>query len=251
MRLANKVIIVTGSARGIGKAYALALAREGASVVVSDILEKESEQTVSEIESSGGKATYIRCDVSKEKETNALAEETAKGFGRIDVLVNNAAMLVSKRKPFYEVDVDEWDRLMSVNLRGTWLCTRSVFPYMKKQGGGKIVNVASGTFYAGTPNEVHYVASKGGVIGLTRALARELGQHSITINSISPGFTLTEAARGPNPNVKYEAAIAESRALKRDEYAEDLVGTMVFLCSKDSDFMTGQSIVVDGGRSLN
>lgn len=251
MRLENKVIIVTGSARGIGRAYALALAKEGASVVVSDILERESEQTVYAIQSAGGKAISIPCNISSEKETLALAEETANKLGRIDVLINNAAMLVSKRKPFYEIEVDEWDKLMSVNLRGSWLCSKAVFPYMKKQGGGKIVNVASGTFYTGTPNEAHYVASKGGVIGMTRALSRELGQYNITINAISPGFTLTEAARGPNPNLKYEAMIVETRSLKRDEHAEDLVGTMIFLCSKDSDFMTGQSIVVDGGRSLN
>ena len=251
MRLENKVIIITGSARGIGKAYARALANEGASVVISDILEKESEETVSEIQSSGGKAISIPCNVSSEKDTSVLAEETAKRLGRIDVLINNAGILVAEKKPFYEIGVEEWDKLMSVNLRGTWLCTKSVFPYMKKQGRGKIVNIASATFYTGTPNQAHYVTSKGGVIGMTRALSRELGKYNITMNSISPGYTLTEAARGPNPNLKYEAAIVETRSLKRDEQPGDLLGTMLFLCSKDSDFITGQNIVVDGGRALN
>ncbi|MGI0092143.1 MAG: SDR family NAD(P)-dependent oxidoreductase, partial [Nitrososphaerales archaeon] len=134
MRLENKVIIVTGSARGLGKAYALALAKEGASVVVADILGDLAEETASEIQRAGGKAIAVLTDISSEKDANNLAEQTAKKFGRIDVLVNNAALLVSKRKPFYEIGVDEWDRLIGVNVRGTWLCTKAVFPYMKGQG---------------------------------------------------------------------------------------------------------------------
>lgn len=251
MHLENRVIIVTGAARGLGKVYALALAKEGAKVIVADILGEQVEQTASEIREAGGISIAVKADVSIEADTISLAEIAKKSFGRIDVLVNNAALLISKRRPFFEVEVEEWDRYMSVNVRGTWLCTKAVFPYMKEQHSGKIVNIASSTFFSGTPAQSQYVTSKGAVIGFTRAICRELGQFNITVNALAPGFTLTEAARSSTEGEKYEALIAQSRALKRNELPEDLAGAMIFLCSSDSDFMTGQTVLVEGGRVLH
>jgi NAD(P)-dependent dehydrogenase (short-subunit alcohol dehydrogenase family) len=251
MRLEGKVIIVTGAARGIGRVYAQALAKEGASVVVSDILAEGANDTASEIQKSGGRATAVIGDISKESDTNRIADETFKKFGRIDGLVNNAARNTDlKWEPFYEIKVEDWDKVMAVNLRGTWLCIKSVFPFMKKQGSGKIVNIASGTFFLGTPGFAHYISSKAGVIGLTRALSKELGQHNITINAIAPGLTVTEV----NTSVftpEYLGQVRKMKALQRDQFPEDLVGTVVFLLSSDSDFMTGQTLLVDGGRHMH
>jgi NAD(P)-dependent dehydrogenase (short-subunit alcohol dehydrogenase family) len=251
MRLEGKVVIVTGAARGIGRVYAQALAKEGASVVASDILSEGANETASDIMKMGGKAIPIIADISRENDTNRIAEETIKKFGRIDGLVNNAARNTDlKWGPFDEIKVEDWDKVMAVNLRGTWLCIKSVFPYMKKQGGGKIVNIASGTFFLGTPGFAHYIASKAGVIGLTRALSKELGQHNININAIAPGLTVTEV----NTSVftpEYLGQVRKMKALQRDQFPNDLVGTLLFLLSPDSDFMTGQTLVVDGGRHLN
>ena len=252
MRLDGKVVIVTGAARGIGKDYAHALAKEGASLVLSDVLEDGVRETASEIEKLGGKAVALKSDVSVESNTNKLAQVASDSFGRIDVLVNNAALYGGlKRRPFYEIDVDEWDKVQAINVKGTWLCIKSVFPFMKKQGKGKIVNISSGTFFAGSPGLAHYVTSKGAVIGLTRGISRELGQFNITINAIAPGYTLTDATLKINPDRNYSVEMANSRALKRDQFPKDLLGTLIFLCSDDSDFMTGQTLLVDGGRSMH
>lgn len=252
MRLDGKVIIVTGAARGIGKVYALGLAKEGANVVVSDILSDGANSTASEIQKMGCSAIAVPCDITKEADTKNLAEETAKKFGRIDVLVNNAGRYAGlRRRPFYEIDVEEWDQVMAANVRGTWLCIKAVFPYMSKQRQGKIVNISSGTFFAGVPNLAHYVTSKGAVVGLTRAISRELGQYNITINAIAPGLTITEANTDVNQDPKYRSDQLKSRSLQRDEYPSDLVGTMIYLCSSDSDFMTGQTLIVDGGRTMH
>lgn len=251
MRLKDRVAIVTGSARGLGKVYAKALAKEGAKVVVADILEAQVKDTASEIEKMGGEVLAIKTDVSSERETENMAKSAMNKFGRIDVLINNAAMLAQKRKPFHEITVEEWDEIFSVNVRGTWLCTKAVFQYMKNQMYGKIVNVASGTFFAGIPMEAHYVSSKGGVIGFTRAICRELGKFNITINAIAPGLILTEGVKASTPDSAYESGAINARSLKRSETPNDLVGTIIFLSSSDSDFMTGQTIVVDGGRAMN
>ena len=204
------------------------------------------------LKSLGGKAVALKSDVSVESDTNKLAEVASDSFGQIDVLVNNAALYGGlKRRPFYEIDVDEWDKVQAINVRGTWLCIKSVFPFMKKQGKGKIVNISSGTFFAGSPGLAHYVTSKGAVIGLTRGISRELGQFNITINAIAPGYTLTDATLKINPDQNYSLEMAKSRALKRDQFPKDLLGTLIFLCSDDSDFMTGQTLLVDGGRSMH
>jgi NAD(P)-dependent dehydrogenase (short-subunit alcohol dehydrogenase family) len=249
MRLKDKVAIVTGSAGGLGKAYSLRFAQEGARVTVCDIL--DCTETAKEIEAVGGQALALKTDVSSEESTLNMAHKTVKRFGRIDILVNNAAVYGSiRRKPFCEVTVDEWDKLMAVNLKGMWLCCKAVFPYMKQQGKGKIINISSSVHFAGVPYFIHYATSKGGVVAFTRALARELGQYNINVNALAPGLTLTEAGRAVNPPERIEKVV-ELQSLKRPEQPEDLVGTAVFLASDDSDFITGQTILVDGGGTMH
>lgn len=251
MKLKDKVAIVTGGARGIGKAYALRLAEEGAAVVIADVL--DGAVACGEIVSKGGRALAITTDVSSEDSTRKMAQAAVERFGHIDVLVNNAAMFVSvEKKPFFEISSDEWDRVLAVNLKGMFLCCKAVYPQMKKQGMGKIINVSSSTVLMGVPYFLHYVSSKGGVIGLTRALAREVGPDGIAVNAITPGLTSSEAVQvSPMYPADYMQAAAQGRCFKRVEVAEDLTGTVVFLASGDSDFMTGQTINVDGGLSMH
>jgi NAD(P)-dependent dehydrogenase (short-subunit alcohol dehydrogenase family) len=207
------------------------------------------EETVKRIDDLGGKAALCQADVTKEKDTLAMAEATIKSFGKIDILVNNAAIYDGiKRKPFYEIDLDEWDLLMTVNVKGAFLATRAVFPYMQKQGFGKIINLASEVFFTGSHGFAHYVASKGGIIGLTRALAVELGPHNICINCIAPGFTDTEASRNLADVNKYDTS---KTPLRRLEKPEDLTGAALFLASPESDFMTGQTLLISGGRAMH
>jgi len=245
LRLNDKVVIVTGGARGIGRAYGLAVAAEGAKVVVADVA--DGKPALKEIEGLGAQALVVECDVSREADTLRLATETLAQFGRIDVLVNNAALYGSlKRRPFMEIPIEEWDRVMAVNLRGLFLCARAVFPAMKAQGKGKIINIASGTFFKGVPHYIHYTTSKGGVVGFTRSLARELGDFGIRVNAVAPGFTPSGENEKNMPEAGREANV-RMRMLKRAEVPGDVVGTLVFLASDDSDFITGQTIVVDGG----
>jgi NAD(P)-dependent dehydrogenase (short-subunit alcohol dehydrogenase family) len=249
MRLTDKTIIVTGGSLGIGRAYALGLAAEGARVVVADIADPQP--TVKEIEAGGGQALGVWCDVAREDETLRLASETLRQLGRIDVLVNNAAVYGTlKRRSFMEIPVEEWDRVMAVNLRGLFLCARAVVPAMTAQGKGKIINIASSTFFKGVPNFIHYTTSKGGVVGFTRSLARELGDAGIRVNAVAPGFTLS-GENEKNASAEQKEANIRMRMLKRAQVPEDLVGTIVFLASDDSDFVTGQTIAVDGGSVVH
>lgn len=255
-RLKDKVIIVTGGAQGLGRAYCLGMALEGARLVVADINPEAAQKTAGEIQKKGGQALPLKTDVSNAASTEAMAKETMQRFGRIDVLINNAAVferVKMTRAPFWEIDLAEWDRVMAVNLKGVFLCCRAVFPHMKAQQSGKIINISSGTFFVGTPNQLPYVASKGGIIGITRALAREVGDFGINVNCIAPGAT-----QGYDPaDVDFERRekslqqLVSRRALKRIEHAEDLVGAAIFLASSDSDFITGQTIVVDGGDAVH
>ena len=243
MRLAGKVAIVTGGARHIGAGYCRHLAAEGAAVVVADILAGAS--VVREIESAGGKAVALTVDVSKEEDTNRMAAEAVKAFGRIDVLVNNAAIFINiQRHPFYEISAQEWDGVSAVNIKGPFLCAKAVFPQMKEQRSGKIINISSSTAFWGTPNFLHYVASKAALIGMTRSLAREVGEYGICVNAIAPGLVEHEGQNAPRALTELQL---KERSIKRLQTAEDLLGTLVFLASPDSDFMTGQTIVVDGG----
>ena len=243
MRLAGKVAVVTGGARHIGAAYCRTLAAEGAAIVVADVLDGES--VANEIRSNGGKALAVKVDVSSEADTQRMATEAAKAFGRIDILVNNAAIFIAiQRHPFYEISGEEWDKVSAVNIKGPFLCAKAVFPQMKQQGSGKIVNISSSTAYWGTPNFLHYVASKAALIGMTRSLAREVGEFGIGVNAIAPGLVEHEGQTAPKELTELQL---KERSIKRLQTPEDLMGTLVFLASSDSDFMTGQAIVVDGG----
>jgi NAD(P)-dependent dehydrogenase (short-subunit alcohol dehydrogenase family) len=250
MRLKDKVAIVTGAAKGLGRAFALKMAEEGARVMAVTRKDMENlKETVRQIERLGSQATLFQADVAEEADTLAMAKEAARAFGRIDILVNNAAIYDGiKRKPFYEIDLAEWDLVMAVNVKGAFLAARAVFPFMKEQGYGKIVNLASEVFFTGSHGFAHYVSSKGGIIGLTRALAVELGPYNICINCVAPGFTNTEASRSLSDVSKYDTSKTPLRRLERPE---DLTGAAVFLASAESDFMTGQTLLVDGGRAMH
>ncbi len=249
MWLKDKVVIVTGSARGLGREYALRFSREGARVVVGDTLDVG--ETAKEIEAMGGEVLSLKTDVASEASTTQMAKETAERFGRIDVLVNNAAIYGGiVTKPFHQITVDEWDKIMAVNLKGVFLCCKAVFPYMKEQGKGKIVNIASAVAFSGIPYFTHYTTSKGGVIAFTRAMARELGGYNININAVAPGLTITQATLDMLPEERIEINVAQ-HSLKRRQQPEDLLGVVMFLSSEESDYITGQTIVVDGGNILH
>jgi NAD(P)-dependent dehydrogenase (short-subunit alcohol dehydrogenase family) len=241
-RLAGRVIIVTGAGQGIGKVYA-----EGAHVVATDIYDPAP--VAEQIVTAGGSAISRAADVTDAAAVRAVVDAAVERFGTIHGLVNNAAIFtVLARKPFYEIDSAEWDRVMQVNTRGSFECAKAVVPAMRAQKYGKIVNVASGTLFKGSPGMMHYVASKGAVVAMTRVMARELGNDGICVNTIAPGFTESEMA---GEHAKYSGPTIDSRCFKRPETPEDLVGTLVFLCAAESDFVTGQTIVVDGGSVLH
>lgn len=252
-RLKDRVIIVTGGAQGIGLAYCRGLASEGARVVVADIDQASAETAVQSLGEKGADALAVTTDVSNPEDTEHMAKATLERFGRIDGLINNAAVFqrpAMSRVPFDQIPVDEWDSLMAVNLRGVFLCCRAVAPQMKEQQSGKIVNISSGTVFFGSTNLLHYVTSKAGIIGLTRGLARELGEYNINVNAIAPGLTVSMDEM-PEVRSELNQQRIQARALKRAEVPEDLVGAAVFLCSQDSDFMTGQTMVVDGGAQMH
>jgi 3-oxoacyl-[acyl-carrier protein] reductase len=252
MRLKDKVAIVTGGGVGIGKAYAHGLAKEGAKVLVADIQDNEAHRVAAEINAGGGEATAAYVDVTSVGKTQAMAQVAINTYGRIDILVNNAGLYSAlKKKNFMEIDGDEWDRVMSVNVKGLWHCVKAVYPTMKRQGKGKIINISSGTVLGGSPYFLHYVSSKGAVIGFTRALAREVGEDNICVNSIMPGLTISSANQEGVMTAEQLADRRKRRAFHRDQYPADLVGTVIFLASDDSDFMTGQSISVDGGLNMH
>jgi len=254
MRLNDKVAIVTGGARGLGRAFALRLAQEGARVMVMNIVfsDKDLEdmkETVRLIGEIGGTAQFFAGDVTSEQDTKTMVEKTVAAFGGLHILINNAAIYDGLvRKPFDEISLDEWDRVMGVNVKGAFLATRAVFPVMKQHEYGKIVNLCSETAFTGSHGFAHYVSSKGGVLALTRALAVELGPYNICINAIAPGFTDTEASRSLADVDRYDTS---KTPLKRVGTPEDITGAALFLTSPESDFITGQTLVVDGGRYMH
>ena len=260
-RLQGKVALVTGGGGtcSIGKSIALRFAQEGAKIGVLDIDGPSAVWVADEIKKAGGEALALTCDITHEEQCVAAAKELADAYGTgIDILVNNAAALrgtLSQQKwqPFTDWKVEDWDYMIDVNLRGMWLCARAVHPYMQPKGYGKIINLTSSTFWEGVPGMIHYVSSKGGVIGFTRALARELGPEGIRVNAIAPGVTLTEANRemaGGGP-AHWEATRTGQCLNQRNEEPDDLAGPAFFLASPDSDFMTGQTLLVDGGLNHN
>lgn len=243
MRFRDKSVIITGGGGKIAKAYALAFAREGAKVSLPDI--ESAEPVVKAIQDMGGTAISMKCDVTDEKSVKTMVDETANQFGTVDVLINNAAYFMTVWKgPFWEMTVEEFDKAMAVNVRGSWLCAKAAVPYMQKQKQGKIVNISSNVALTGNPNYIHYVTSKGAIIAMTRAMARELGDWNICVNTVTPGFVVTE---GRQVDPAYEKIRAQQRSLKRSQVEADLVGTVLFLSSPESDFMTGQLLNVDGG----
>jgi len=247
-RLDNRVAIVTGGAKGLGRAFCLGLAKEGAKVMMAvHRMDEESAKSVKEIEAKGGASVVV--DVTKEEDTVRMAEETVKKFGRIDILVNNAAYYYGvSRKPFYEISSEEWDRALDVGAKGSWLCARAVFPYMKKQGKGKIINMSSEVAFSPTKGMIHYVTSKAAVIGITRVLAGELGQYNICVNAVAPGFTDTPASRTIGSIEKFDVS---SIPLGRVGVPEDIVSAVIFFASDDSDFISGQTLLVDGARRVH
>jgi NAD(P)-dependent dehydrogenase (short-subunit alcohol dehydrogenase family) len=248
--LNGKVAVVTGAGSGIGKALATRLAADGAFVAIADL--KQFDQAAAEIaKATGARTLGLQVDVSSEKDVERMAAETVKAFGRIDILVNNAAIFSTLQlKPFDQIDAAEWRKVMDVNTLGVFLCCRACVPHMRAAGGGRIINLASGAPLKGVPNFLHYIASKGAVIAMTRGLARELGKDHITVNALAPGFTLSENVAKDPVHVQSGEISKKSRAIPRDEKPEDLVGTVSFLASDDAAFMTGQTLVVDGGSAM-
>lgn len=247
---AERVVIVTGGGRGIGRAYALRFAAAGYRVAIADVDGGSAGKVRGEIEAAGGVALALATDVSDAAACERMAAATQAAFGRIDVLINNAALFAALvRKPLWEIDPAEWDRVLAVNLRGPWLAMRAVLPAMRAQGGGSIINISSNTFLTGRPGFAHYVASKGGIVGLTRAAARELGEHNIRVNCILPGRVETGAWSDDEPG--RQAEVIRSQSLKRAEVPEDLAGVALFLASDDARFMTGTATTVDGGYALH
>lgn len=251
MRLSGKVAIVTGAAQGIGARYAVSMAAEGAKVVVADLL--DTSEAVAEIKKAGGDAIGCMVDVSSPESVAAMVAKTVETYGGIDILVNNAAIFGKLTdKSFSEIDSLEWDNVMAVNVRGTFECVKAVYPIMQANNSGKIINIASGTVFKGAPYLLHYVTSKGAIIAMTRSLSRELGEYNICVNALAPGLTMSEnVAAGSNYNADKLNANKSTRALKRLQEPRDLVGAVLFLASQDSDFMTGQTMVVDGGSVMH
>jgi NAD(P)-dependent dehydrogenase (short-subunit alcohol dehydrogenase family) len=247
MRLENKVCIVTGAGRNLGQDYAVRLGKEGAKVVVCDVL--DCAETAEMVKAAGAEVLALQVDVTSEDQTKELARRTVEEFGRIDCLLNNAGLMRNLGPTsLMELDLDMWDKVFAVNVKGSLLCTRAVFPYMKEQGEGKIINVSSGTWLhtsrTASSSNSHYVSSKAAVMALTRSVARELGQFNIKVNTLAPGST--EVGLGPDQDPQADA----DRALGRRGRSDDLTGAVVFLFSEDSDFVTGQMLLVNGGMEV-
>jgi len=248
--LKNQVAIITGAGRGLGKAFALRFADEGAKLLLPDVSLERAEEVAKEIRAKGGEAVAMATDISDEKATKAMAENVIKLYGRVDILLNNAAIYYGlMRTPWDSWATGDWERIFKVNVIGTWLCCKAIAPLMIKQNKGKIVNIGSGIMKSpGGVVLLPYACSKAAIKTMTEMLARALGPSNITVNAIGPGYTATEASfKAGDADKFFERAIA-AQSIRRREEPEDLVGTAVFLASKDSDFITGQIISVDGGN---
>jgi NAD(P)-dependent dehydrogenase (short-subunit alcohol dehydrogenase family) len=249
-RLAGRTAIVTGGAKGIGRHYSQALAAEGAEVMIADIVDGNA--LAEELAAKYGRnaTTSLTVDVSDESQVKALVAKCMERFGKIDILVNNAALYAPlQEQEFTDIDVAVWDRVMAVNIRGPFLMAKHVVPHMRAKGYGKIINIGSGSVFRGMPQMLHYTTSKSAIVGFTRSLSRAVGEQGICVNTLAPGFTLSDSVLAENPiHVQSSQANAIARrAIKRDGYPQDIIGALIFLASPDSDFITGQVIAVDGG----
>jgi len=243
----DRVVIITGGSQGIGRRFAHCFAEAGAIPVIAARNEQNIRSVASEIREKGGRAFEAPTDVADPNSVDRMVASVLHQYGRIDVLVNNAGINVNlKRGPFYEMDFADWERVMRVNLSGCFLCAKAVFPAMRKAGWGRIINISSAAMVLGLPNLVHYVTSKAGLIGMTRSMAREVGQFGITVNAILPGMVDTEV-QNPDRSEERVTALLKRQAIPRMQTTEDLDGIVLFLASPASDFMTGQSLLVDGG----
>jgi len=245
--LPEHTIVVTGAATGIGQAFALGAAAQGAHVVVADM--HAADETMDLIAQNGGRSTYARVDVSDEASVQAMAEVAMQATGRIDGLINNAAYFREvKLTPFEELDPAQWDRIFQVNVKGVWLCCKAVMPAMRARSSGSIVNISSVVAVAGQPGYLHYVATKGAVLSMTKGLAKECGKDGVRCNVIAPGFVITDATR--NRPIEWQQSFLKARALSREQRPTDLVGTAMYLLSDLAGFVSGQTIVVDGGHIM-
>ncbi len=242
-RLDDRIAIVTGGNVGLGAAYSRALAAEGATVIVADIADAPSESPASLV---------VHADISEENEVAGIIDTVIDRFGKIDIAVNNAAVYSTLDSvDVTDIDVDLWDRVMAVNVRGSFLMAKHASIHMKARKYGKIINIASGVAYKGMPRMVHYATSKSAILGLTRSLARELGQWNICVNTLAPGLILSDSIAANEEHIaEFRESVLASRSIKRDGYPDDLIGALIFLASAESDFMSGQTIAVDGG-SIN
>lgn len=245
--LQNKTIIVTGASTGIGQAFSVACASYGAKIIVADM--NSGEETVEIIKSKGGEAKFVEVDVANEKSTDLMAKTAYDWTGRVDGLINNAAYFREvKLTPFEEIDVAVWDKIFDVNVKGIWQCSKAVIPYMRKNNGGSIINISSVVAVAGQPGYLHYVATKGAVLAMTKGLAKECGKDLVRVNTIAPGFVITDATK--NRPIEWQQTFLKARAISREQRPEDLVGTAVYLLSDLSSFVSGQTHVVDGGHIM-
>ncbi|MCJ7425684.1 MAG: 3-oxoacyl-ACP reductase FabG [Dehalococcoidales bacterium] len=254
MRLKDKVAIVTGSARGMGRVFALRFAKEGAKLTVCDVL--DCQPVAEEIKAIGGEALALKTDVTSEKDAAEMAKKTVERFGRIDILVNNAAVIGTIEtkdfvKPVEEIVSADWDRILAVNIKGVFLCSKAVIPYMKKQGGGKIVNMASTVAFSGLPHFIHYSTSKGGVVTMTRGLAWALGEFNINVNAVAPGLIMTEAMQGAYTPEFYQEMVATKQLIHKNVEPEDVASAVLFLASDEADKITGQTLAVNAGEYLH
>ena len=245
-QLTGKTVIITGAAGGLGRAFALGFAREGANLVIADMNAAGAAETVALVEAEGAKAIAASVNVADKASCEAMVQSTLDAFGSVDVLVNNAAIYATlERSDFWDIDPDEWDKVMAVNVKGPWLASAACYKHMD---GGAIINIASATFFSGSPLWMHYVTSKGALVGMTRVMAREAGAKNVTVNAIAPGFTLTEASLAQIDDAANYGV--SSRSIKRASQPEDIVGTALFLASQNASYITGQTIIVDGGKQF-
>lgn len=245
----DRVVFITGAGQGIGRTYALEFARAGAVPVIAEVKKANGERVAAEVRAEGGRCLAIHTDVTQPESIAAAVDATMAEFGRIDVLINNAAMFASLvRGNFDDIPAETWDALYRVNVTGSWQCARAVVPHMRRAGWGRIINTGSATVPLGMPGYAHYVSSKAALVGLTRALARELGPQGITVNCIMPGMTETDVDI-PGRTDQIRAKVVDMQCIKRLGTPEDVAGMVLFMASPAAGFMSGQSVLVDGGSA--